>query len=278
MNEKLMFSKPLIEVKEKVLSEEISNLDIKPKLLVMQVGDLAESNIYIRNKEKACSRVGINFELKKLEESVTESELILEIERANENASITGILVQMPLPSHIDSTVVINKISPKKDVDGLTYINAGKLSYNEECLTSCTPLGVINLLKYYNVDFRGKHAVIIGRSNIVGKPLANLLLKEDATVTICHSKSNNLMDITKTADILIVAIGKKQFITKDYIKENAIIVDVGISSIDGKIYGDVDLEDVIDKCSLITPMPKGVGPMTIVTLLENVLYAYKKMN
>lgn len=256
------------------LREEIAELEIKPSLVVIQVGNNEASSIYVRNKEKAAKKVGIEFRHIKFEENVDERTIIAEIEKLNKDESINGIIVQLPLPKHLDSKKIINHVNPIKDVDGLTTINFGKLFNDEECLTSCTPSGIITLLDAYNVQLEGQKAVIVGRSTLVGKPLLHMLLKRNATVTICHSKTTNLERITKSADILIVAVGKKHLIKKEMVKENCIIIDVGINKVNGKLYGDVDTDDVLDKVSLITPVPGGVGPMTIAILLTNTLKSY----
>jgi len=260
-------------IKEK-LANEIKNLLIKPTLVVIQVGDNPASNVYVKNKEKAALNIGMNFNHIKFDENISEEEIIEEIENLNNDNNIHGIIVQLPLPKHLDSKKIINKINPTKDVDGLTELNLGKLVNDEDCLTSCTPTGVMELLKEYNIDLKGKHAVIVGRSTLVGKPLIHMLLKEDATVTVCHSKTNDLKDFTKSADILIVAVGKKHLISADMIKKDAVIIDVGINKIENKIYGDVNFDEVINNVSHITPVPGGVGPMTVAMLLQNTLKSY----
>ena len=219
--------------------------------------------------------VGYNFEHIKLPESVLEDEVIEIIDKLNEENGVDGILVQMPLPNHLNSKIIQNRIIPSKDVDGLTDINTGKLVHNCASLISCTPKGIVDLLDAYKIEIRGKHAVIVGRSDLVGKPLVNLLLNRDATVSICHSKTKDLSMITKLADILIVAIGKKEFIDESMIKDKSIVIDVGINRVDNKLYGDVKFDTVSKKASYITPVPGGVGPMTIAELAKNVLCAYK---
>lgn len=273
---KIMYSKPLVDQKLEDLKATIDKFEKKPSLLVIQVGNDEASSVYIKSKRKACEKVGMIFSHIKLKSSSTTNELVKVIEKANQDKTINGILVQLPLPKHIDKDIVINRISPEKDVDGLTIQNIGKLAAGLKGLTPCTPKGIINLMKFYNINLEGKNIVILGRSNLVGKPIANLLLKENATITICHSKTKKLKNITTKADILICAIGEKHFINKKYIKKDAILIDVGITKEDGKLYGDINYNNVFKKCKLITPVPKGVGPMTVVTLLENVLYAYKK--
>lgn len=261
-----------------LLKEEIENLDVRPTLAVIQVGDNLASNVYVKNKENAALKVGMNFVHIKFETTTSEECLIEEIENLNNDSTINGIIVQLPLPNALDSKKIINHIAPYKDVDGLTDINLGKLVNGEECLTSCTPTGIMYLLNEYNIDLKGKSVVIVGRSTLVGKPLIHMLLKLDATVTICHSKTSNLKNFTKNADILIVAVGKKHLITSDMVKDSSVIIDVGINKVDGKLYGDVDFDGVLDKVSYITPVPAGVGPMTVSMLLKNTLKSYNIMN
>ena len=254
---------------------EVIKLKDKPKLVVIQVGDDPASGVYVNQKKKMAEYVGYNFEHIKLPESVLEDEVIEIIDKLNEENGVDGILVQMPLPNHLNSKIIQNRIIPSKDVDGLTDINTGKLVHNCASLISCTPKGIVDLLDAYKIETRGKHAVIVGRSDLVGKPLVNLLLNRDATVSICHSKTKDLSTITKLADILIVAIGKKEFIDESMIKDKSIIIDVGINRVDNKLYGDVKFDTVSKKASYITPVPGGVGPMTIAELAKNVLCAYK---
>lgn len=257
------------------LKKEITMLNRKPKLVVIQVGNDSASNVYVKNKEKAANFVGMSFEHIKFEDNVAEQMLIDQINLLNHDNTVDGIIVQLPLPKNIDSYKVINSISYLKDVDGLTDLNAGKLLNNKPFLTACTPTGIIYLLKDYGINLSGKRVVIVGRSTLVGKPLIHLLLNANATVTICHSKTENLNEITKQADILIVAVGKPRFVNADMVKENSIIIDVGINKTDGVLCGDVDFENVINKVSLITPVPGGVGPMTVAFLLKNTLTSYK---
>lgn len=254
---------------------EVIKLKDKPKLVVIQVGDDPASSVYVNQKKKMAEYVGYNFEHIKLPESVLEDEVIEIIDKLNEENGVDGILVQMPLPNHLNSKIIQNRIIPSKDVDGLTDINTGKLVHNCASLISCTPKGIVDLLDAYKIETRGKHAVIVGRSDLVGKPLVNLLLNRDATVSICHSKTKDLSTITKLADILIVAIGKKEFIDESMIKDKSIVIDVGINRVDNKLYGDVKFDTVSKKASYITPVPGGVGPMTIAELAKNVLCAYK---
>ena len=262
-------------LKEEV--EELKKAEINPKLAVIMVGDDKASKVYVKNKSKACDEIGIEYEEYLLPENTKMEELLELIEKLNNDETIHGILVQSPLPKGLDATLAFEKILPKKDVDGFNSINVGKLSLNQDCFVSCTPFGVIKMLEAYNIEIEGAHAVIIGRSNIVGKPLAKCLLNKNATVTVCHSKTKNLSEITKTADILIVAIGKPKFVTADMVKEGAAVIDVGINRMDdGKLVGDTDFENIKDKVSYITPVPGGVGPMTIAMLMHNVVKAAKQ--
>ena len=257
------------------LRDEVSKLSIKPKLVVIQVGNNEASNVYIKQKNNMCNYIGYNFEHMKLDENIGLEELLLVIDKLNNDKDVNGILVQLPLPNHIDSKIVVNTISPLKDVDGLTDLNNGKLFHNKNSLYSCTPYGVMELLDRYNISVGGKHVVIVGRSDLVGKPMAMMMLNKDATVSVCHSKTKNLSEFTKKADILVVAVGKPNFITSNMIREDAIVIDVGISRIENSLCGDVDYESVKDKCKYITPVPGGVGPMTVAMLAKNILKAYK---
>lgn len=264
-----------LKLKEEV--EELKNADIKPKLAVVLVGDDKASKVYVKNKSKACEETGIDFEEHILPVSTKMEELLELIEKLNNDETIHSILVQSPLPQGLDANVAFRAISPKKDVDGFNPINVGKLSLNQDCFVSCTPYGIIKMLEAYNIQIEGAHAVIIGRSNIVGKPLAQCLLNKNATVTICHSRTKNLKEITKQADILIAAIGKSKFVTEDMVKEGAAVIDVGINRMDdGKLVGDTDFENIKEKTSYITPVPGGVGPMTIAMLMHNVVKAAKQ--
>lgn len=247
-----------------------------PGLAVIQVGEDPASSIYVRNKKKACEQVGIVSFGFTLEECVAQEELIELIDALNHDPRVHGILCQLPLPSHIDEFAVICAISPDKDVDGFHPVNKGLLSIGRECLVSCTPLGCLALLKNMGISIVGKRCVVIGRSNIVGKPVALLMLAEHATVTIAHSRTRNLPEICREADILISAIGKVGFVTKDFIKPGAVVIDVGINRCeDGKVRGDVLFDEVSEIAGAITPVPGGVGPMTITMLLQNTIYAYK---
>lgn len=260
------------EIKDE-LKEEVTALKaqgIEGSLAVVQVGEDPASSVYVRNKKKACEYIGIHSLSYELPEETTEEELLNLITSLNENDAVNGILVQLPVPKHIDADKIIRAISPEKDVDGFHPMNVGRLVIGEKGFVSCTPAGIIQLLKRSGIEIAGKNCVIIGRSNIVGKPMALLMLQENATVTVAHSKTTDLKAVCKTADILIVAIGKKQFITADYIKEGAVVIDVGIHrGEDKKLFGDVCYEEVEPVASAITPVPGGVGPMTIAMLMSN---------
>ena len=266
-----------IRLKLKNEVEELKKAEIYPKLAVIMVGDDKASKVYVKNKSKACEDVGIEYE-EHILPADTKMEVLLDlIEKLNNDETIHGILVQSPLPQGLDANEAFRKISPKKDVDGFNPINVGKLSLNQDCFVSCTPFGIIKMLEAYNIEIEGAHAVIIGRSNIVGKPLAQCLLNKNATVTICHSRTKNLKEMTKQADILIAAIGKAKFVTEDMVKQGATVIDVGINRMDdGKLLGDTDFENIKDKVSYITPVPGGVGPMTIAMLMHNVVKAAKQ--
>ena len=260
------------ELKDKV--EALKAVGKKAALAVVQVGKDPASCVYVNNKKKACAYIGIESLSYELEEETTEEELLELIKRLNEDEKVHGILVQLPLPKHINEDKIIQAISPKKDVDGFHPENVGKLVIGEKGFVSCTPAGVIQLLKRSNIEIVGKNCVVVGRSNIVGKPMALLMLRENATVTIAHSKTQNLKELCKTADILIVAIGKPRFITSEYIKEGAVVIDVGIHRDENnKLCGDVKYEDVVEIASAITPVPGGVGPMTIAMLMNNCVEA-----
>lgn len=249
-----------------------------PKLAIIMVGNNPASQIYVRNKIKACAFCNIESELIHLEETVTMEELLNIIDKLNNDESVNGIIAQLPLPSHLNEQIVIDSISPNKDVDGFSLVNKGKLFCGIPSFTPATPQGIMTMLEEYNIDPKGKSAVVIGRSNIVGKPMAQLLLNKHATVTICHSRTTNLSEVAKQADILVVAIGKANFVTKDMVKPGATVIDVGINRIDDKLYGDVDFEQVKDVAGYISPVPGGVGPMTITTLLEHTVKAFKLQN
>lgn len=259
------------------LKEKISNLDSEeiPVLAVVSVGDDPASKVYVKTKQKRAQEIGMGCEIIELADTIGENALLETIDELNDNHHINGIIVQLPLPKHIDSLKILSHISPSKDVDGFTPYNTGLLSYNDKNgFISATPKGILHLLKSTNVDLKGKHAVVIGRSNIVGKPMAMLLLNQDCTVTVLHSKSNNIEDIVKTADIIVVACGKPKMIKSSWIKNDAIIIDVGINRTEEGLCGDVDFDDVKDKASFITPVPGGVGPMTVAMLLDNTYKAF----
>lgn len=248
----------------------------RPGLAAVLVGENPASKIYVRNKRKACEEVGIYSEEHHLPDETTEAEVLSLVERLNQDPKIHGILVQLPLPKQINERKVLDTVIPEKDVDGFHYINVGKLVANEKGFVPCTPLGIIELLLASKVEIAGANAVIVGRSNIVGKPAALLLLHHHATVTICHSKTKNLPEVCRQADILIAAIGKPQFVKKEMVKEGAVVIDVGINRLpDGRIVGDVDFDPVQERAGAITPVPGGVGPMTIAMLLLNTLQSAK---
>ncbi len=258
----------------KVEAAKLKEAGIEVTLAVIQVGNDPASTVYVGNKKKACDYIGIRSLAYELPESTTQEELLKLVEDLNDRDDVDGILVQLPLPSHIDEDTVIKTISPKKDVDGFHPQSVGALSIGQKGFVSCTPAGIIELLKRSDVDIEGKECVIIGRSNIVGKPMALLMLRENATVTICHSRTKNLKEVAKRADILIVAIGKPEFVTSEYVKEGAVVIDVGIHRRDnGKLCGDVLFSDVEPIASAITPVPGGVGPMTIAMLMHNCIDA-----
>lgn len=275
---KIIDGKALAQKIRNEIKKEVMGLKTKPALAVIIVGVDEASRIYVASKHKACKEVGIESYNYELLENTTEKELLALIQKLNLDNKITGILVQSPLPKHIDERKVIESIDIKKDVDCFHPINVGRMVVKAEydSILPATPKGIIRLIESTNEDISGKHAVVIGRSNIVGKPTGMLLLQKSATVTYCHSKTKDLPAITKQADILVAAIGKENMITGEMIKKGAIIIDVGINRVNGKLYGDVDFESVKEKASFITPVPGGVGPMTIAMLLENTLIAYKK--
>lgn len=271
MNNKIMDGKKIsFELKEKLIKK-VGELDKKLTLVVVSVGSNEASKVYVSQKEKMALEIGYNF-INLHFDSILEDDLIKEIEKLNNNKEITGIIVQLPLPDNLNKDKILNSINPLKDVDGLTNNNLIKLIKKEESLLPCTPKGIMTLFDYYNIDFSGKRVVIVGRSELVGLPLFHLLLNKNATVTLCHSKTINLINYTKEADILIVAVGKKDLVTRDMIKENSILIDVGINRYENKLYGDIS-SDSLDKSSLMTPVPGGVGPMTVISLMENVYLA-----
>lgn len=261
------------------LAEEVKELklaEIHPKLAVVMVGEDKASKIYVKNKSRACEEIGIQYEEYLLPAETTMQELTELIEKLNNDVTIHGILVQSPLPEGLDANEAFRTISPKKDVDGFHPVNVGKLSLNQDCFVSCTPYGIMKILDSYHIPVEGANAVIIGRSNIVGKPLAQCLLNKNATVTICHSKTKQLKEITKQADILVAAIGKPKFVTEDMVKEGATVIDVGINRTEEGLVGDTDFEKIKNKVSYITPVPGGVGPMTVAMLMSNVVKAAKQ--
>lgn len=263
----------------KIECEELKNKGIKSKLAVIMVGEDPASKVYVRNKSKACENVGIEYEEHLLNNKITQKDLIDLIKKLNEDKTVNGILLQSPIPSNLDINEAFRTISSEKDVDGFNPLNVGKLVLNQDTFVSCTPYGIMKMFEEYNIDLGCKNVVILGRSNIVGKPLIHCCLNKNATVTTCHSKTQNIKEITKNADILISAIGKVHFVTEDMVKENAVVIDVGINRLeDGKITGDVDYENVKEKASYITPVPGGVGPMTIAMLMNNVIKATKRQN
>ena len=254
-------------------SDSLKMNGIIPRLAVILVGDDAASKIYVKNKSKACEDVGIEYEEVILDADTSMNEILRVIDELNERQDINGILLQSPIPKGLDIQSAFERINYKKDVDGFNPLNVGKLMIGQETFISCTPYGILKLLEYYNIPIEGKHAVIIGRSNIVGKPLAQCLLKENATVTICHSKTANLPEITQKADILISAVGKINLVTEDMVKQDAVVIDVGMNrDSNGKLKGDVDFDNVKEKTSYITPVPGGVGPMTIAMLMNILIY------
>ena len=242
-------------------------------LAVVLVGDDPASAIYVRNKIKACEEVGVKSYAYRLDKETSEEELAELVTKLNNDDNVQGILVQLPLPKHINSERIVGMVADEKDVDGFSEKNVGRLVLGKSCFRSCTPAGVMKLLEYYGIDVAGKRAVVIGRSNIVGKPMAMMLLEKNATVTICHSKTENIAEVTKQADILVAAVGRAHFVTADMVKEGAVVIDVGMNKLDGMTVGDVHFESVSQKASYITPVPGGVGPMTITMLMANTLKA-----
>ena len=263
------------DLKNKVL--ELNKKNIKPKLIVMLVGDMKASASYVAQKEKFAVKAGIESNIMRFEATVTEKEILSQIDNINNDKSIHGVIVQLPLPDHISVTKVLNRIDPSKDVDGFTPTNVGKLFLGEETLVSCTPKGIMQMLASTGTDLSGKNVTVVGRSNIVGKPVAILCLQQNATVTICHSRTKDLNSKLADADIIIVAVGIPKFINGNQIPKGAIVIDVGIHNIDGKLCGDVDFESASQKASAITPVPGGVGPMTVCALIENTIIAAERI-
>ena len=274
--------KELATIRRNSMRDEVVEFSKKydrlPHLVVILVGDNPASVSYVTGKGKACEEIGIKNTTIKKPENITEKELLDIIDELNNDSTVDGILVQLPLPKHINSDLVINAISPSKDVDGFHPINVASLYLKQPGIVSCTPKGIIEVLDYANIQIEGKHAVVIGRSNIVGMPVSKLLLDRNATVTICHSRTKNLAEITNTADIIIAAVGKAKFVKADMVREGAVVIDVGVNRDEttGKLCGDVDFKDVEPKASYITKVPGGIGPMTITCLMENTLECYLK--
>lgn len=271
---KALAKKIRMELKEEV--EKLKKKNIFPKLAVIMVGEDKASKVYVRNKSKACEEIGVEYEEFLLKDDTKMEDLLNLIEELNNRPDINGILLQSPIPKHLDINKAFNKIDYRKDVDGFNPVNVGKLVIGEDCFISCTPFGVMKMLEEYGIEIEGKNAVVVGRSNIVGKPLAQCLLKKNATVTICHSRTKNIHEITNNADIVVAALGKPKYIKENMVKEGAVVIDIGINrGDDGKLVGDVDFENVSKKASYITPVPGGVGPMTIAMLMNNVVKAAK---
>jgi len=288
---KLLDGKMIADKVKQEIAQEVEQIKANggkiPHLVAILVGNDGASETYVGHKEKACAQVGFNSTVLRFDETISEADLLAEVEKLNQNADIDGFIVQMPLPKHISDQKVIEAIDPKKDVDGFHPVNVGRMVIGLPAYVSATPDGIIELLKRYNIETSGKHCVVLGRSNIVGRPIANLLSQKgkpgDCTVTICHSRTNDIPAITREADILIVALGQAEFVTADMVKEGAVVVDVGITRVKSdktksgwKLLGDVKFDEVAPKCSYITPVPGGVGPLTIVSLLKNTLKAAKK--
>ena len=267
-------------VKERVKAgvSELNKKGITVGLAVIIVGEDPASKIYVANKKKACEALGIISEEYALPASTTEEELLKLVDELNRKKSINGILCQLPLPSHLDEKLIINSILPEKDVDAFHPANVGRIMIGDFDFVPCTPAGIMEMLAYENINPEGKTCVVIGRSNIVGKPMAMLLLHKNGTVTVCHSRTQNLKEICSKADILVAAVGKAKFVTADMVKDGAVVIDVGMNRVEGKLYGDVDYDEVAKKASAITPVPGGVGPMTIAMLMQNTLTAAKKQN
>lgn len=269
--DKMIDCEKFVEYEKKL----IKGFNINPSLVIINASFDEASRIYLNNKEKLCKELGININIIKYNKTITEQEIINKIIELNDDKNINGIMIQLPLYDHLNKDNIINTIKPTKDVDGLTTINKGLLINNTPMLIPCTALGIMKLLEFCNVDLEGKNVVILGRTELVGLPLFSLLTRSNATVTVCHSKTKDITRYTKEADILISAIGKPKYITKDMIKEDSILIDVGVSKKDNKIYGDIDFDDVYDKCKLVTKVPNGIGIVTTIILMYNVILAYK---
>lgn len=268
----IMNGRQLADKMQGMMAETVAQMDVKPGLVVIIVGENPASQTYVRNKEKTATKIGIHSKIERLPEDVTEEELLSLIETYNQDEVFHGILVQLPLPKHIDADRVLLAIDPHKDVDGFHPLNVGKMMTGEAEMLPCTPYGIMKMLEAYDVDLNGKHAVVVGRSNIVGKPMVHLLLEKNATVTVTHSRTVDLPSFTRQADVLIVAVGQGHLIDRSYIKEGAVVVDVGMNrSSEGKLIGDVNFADVESKAGLITPVPGGVGPMTITMLMDQTI-------
>ena len=263
------------DLKNKV--EELNKKNINPKLIVILVGDMKASASYVAQKEKFAVKAGIESDVMRFEDSVTESEILAEIDKINGDSTIHGVIVQLPLPDHISVAKVLNRIHPSKDVDGFTPTNVGKLFLGEDTLVSCTPKGIMQMLASTKMDLNGKNVTVVGRSNIVGKPVSILCLQQNATVTMCHSRTKDLNAKLSDADVIIVAVGIPKFISGDQIPEGCVVIDVGIHNIDGKLCGDVDFDSASEKASAITPVPGGVGPMTVCALIENTIIAAERI-
>ena len=275
----ILYGKDVADKIEEKLKQKVDSLENKPCLMVIQVGDNHASSVYVRNKEKACERIGIKSKIIKLNDDISEKQLLGMIKQVNEDDKIHGLIVQLPLPEHINVTKVLNAIDPMKDVDGFNPLNVGKMLVGEDTLLPCTPHGVMQILKHNNIELEGKNVVVVGASNIVGKPVGIMLKNEGATVTICDIHTKDLKAHTKEADILVVAVGKVNLITADMVKDGAVVIDVGINRNDeGKLCGDVDFANVKEKVSAITPVPKGVGVMTVTMLMYNTVKAYELQN
>lgn len=267
-------------VKERVKNEvaELNQKGVSVCLAVILVGEDPASQVYVSNKKKACEQLGIISQEYLLPENTTQDELLSLVKKLNNDKTVNGILCQLPLPKGLDENAIIEAIDPNKDVDAFHPVNVGRIMIGDYDFLPCTPAGVMEMLKFYNIDISGKECVVIGRSNIVGKPMSMLLLHKNGTVTTAHSKTKDLSDVTRRADILVAAVGRANFVTADMVKDGAVVIDVGINRIDGKLYGDVDFNTVKEKASYITPVPGGVGPMTIATLMQNTLTAAKRQN
>ncbi len=273
----IMDGKALSEKIYERIKTEVAKLEKKPTLAVIITSDNEAGKIYVRNKKRACENTGINSITVEFDETVSDEEFLSKIDELNKNPEVDAIMVQLPIPRHLDTEKILNSISPEKDADGLHYINAGKLFTGQiPNSVACTPKGIIRILDEYGINVEGKNAVVIGRSNLVGKPIAQLLMQKNATVTHLHSKSKNIEFFTKNADIIVVATGKPKMLKGDMVKEGVVIIDVGISRVDGKLSGDVDFDSVAPKASFITPVPKGVGPMTVAMLIQNTLELSKQ--